>query len=71
MRYLTDTQGREWRVYERPGSGDAHSPGRPSLIFDSEGIVRRLWRYPAEWTSLGDGQLLALMDNVRAPTMRC
>lgn len=65
MRHLTDAQRREWHVYER--TAGEHSPlaGRLSLIFESDGIVRRLWRYPSTWSSLADRELLALMDVVR------
>lgn len=70
MRYLIDTQGLEWRVYERPAGSASPTPGRPSLIFDSDGIVRRLWRYPTDWSSLSDRQLLGLMESVRSPSLQ-
>jgi hypothetical protein len=65
MRHLIDPQGREWRVYERPSRDFAPGAGQTSLVFDAEGIVRRLWRYPPGWLSLSDGELLRLMEAER------
>ena len=47
MRHLADAHGREWHVYERIGSHFSPAAGRASLVFDTDGLVRRLWRYPA------------------------
>jgi hypothetical protein len=63
MRHLVDAHGHEWHVYERSESADAPAPGRKSLVFDTEGIVRRLWQYPHAWRELPDGALLELMDD--------
>ena len=65
MRHLVDTQGREWHVYERTAADYSPLAGHPSLIFDTEGIVRRVWRYPSSWSALPDADLLGLMDTVR------
>lgn len=65
MRHLTDAQGREWRIYERITGEYSPVAGRPSLIFDSDGIVRRLWRYPTTWAELPDSELLQLMETIR------
>jgi hypothetical protein len=65
MRHLVDAEGREWRIYERTAGDPFPGGGRSSLVFDTEGIVRRLWRYPASWSALPDGELLGLMDTVR------
>ena len=62
MRHLVDALGREWQVYERGSSTQAPSSGR-SLIFDAEGIVRRLWHYPSGWAELPDDVLLGLMED--------
>ena len=62
MRHLVDPHGREWHVYERGSSGDAPLSARSSLVFDAEGIVRRLWQYPSGWAELPDDALLGLMD---------
>jgi hypothetical protein len=63
MRHLVDSHGREWHVYERHSTGDAPRPGRNSLVFDADGIVRRLWQYPSGWAELPDDALLGLMDD--------
>jgi hypothetical protein len=65
MRLLIDAHGREWRVYERTAGDLSPVAGRPSLVFDAEGIVRRLWRYPSSWSALPDVELLGLMDTLR------
>ena len=66
MRHLIDSLGREWRVYERGSSADAPRPGRNSLVFDTDGIVRRLWQYPNGWAEMPDEALLGLMDESSA-----
>ena len=63
MRHLVDAFGREWHVYERGSSADSPVAGRNSLVFDAEGIVRRLWQYPPSWTDLSDDALLGLMED--------
>jgi hypothetical protein len=68
MRHLVDAEGREWRIYERPTGNPFPGDGRTSLVFDTDGIVRRLWRYPASWCALPDAELLRLMDMVRRGT---
>lgn len=65
MRLLIDAHGREWRVFERAAGALSPFDGRSSLIFDTDGIVRRLWRYPSAWSSLPDAELLGLMDLLR------
>lgn len=57
--------GVRWTVIE---ASAARTPGAKSyrcLIFDSDGIVRRLWAFPEAWSDLPDDQILALLD---APT---
>ena len=63
MRHLTDVHGREWHVYEHSSSADSPSQGRRSLVFDADGIVRRLWKYPRGWEELPDEALLGLMND--------
>ena len=70
MRLLVDSQGREWQVFERTAGAVSPAAGRASLIFDSDGIVRRLWRYPPGWAALPDADLLGLMDRVQADARR-
>ena len=63
MRQLVDASGREWHVYERGGRADSPVAGRSSLVFDTEGLVRRLWQYPSSWAELSDDALLGLMED--------
>lgn len=65
MRHLVDADGREWRIYERATGENPPGAARASLVFDTDGIVRRLWRYPASWSALPDADLLRLMDVLR------
>jgi hypothetical protein len=38
------------------------SRGARCLIFDSDGVVRRLWTFPENWELLCDDELFALLD---------
>ena len=64
MRHLIDPEGREWRVYEWTAGDTSPVAGRSSLIFDADGIVRRVWRYPDGWKGLSDDALLNLMETL-------
>ena len=58
-------EGVRWSVHE---ASAARTPGAQAyrcLIFDSEGIVRRLWTFPENWDQLSDKEILLLLD---APT---
>jgi len=48
-----------WLVYELPPPVFDRRAA-PSLVFESEGTVRRVRSYPAEWRSLTDEALFAL-----------
>ena len=54
-----EADGRRWLVRERllPLADEA---SRPSLIFESDGIARRLRTYPAGWFDLPDDELYRL-----------
>jgi hypothetical protein len=48
-----------WLVYElAPPPLDRRSS--PSLVFESEGTVRRVRNYPADWRALSDEALFAV-----------
>jgi len=48
-----------WLVYELSAPAlDRRST--PSLVFESEGTVRRIRNYPADWRTLDDESLFAL-----------
>lgn len=52
-----------WWVYELPpASLDRRST--PSLVFESDGAMRRVRDYPPNWRSLGDEELFALSWSV-------
>ncbi len=61
-RVFDERTGDEWRVFERDTRRIPGSRGARCLFFDGEGIVRRVWQYPADWQSLPAAALLALMD---------
>ena len=47
-----------WRVYELASAFDRRAT--PSLIFESEDVVRRVRNYPVDWRRLSDAELFAL-----------
>lgn len=52
--------GVNWRVYEIPATRlDRRST--PSLVFESDDLVRRVRNYPPEWRDLSDNELVRLM----------
>ena len=55
-REFMDVDGTRWRVKEMPFSHYDRRRGR-SLIFWSEGAVRRVRDYPADWHELSDLEL--------------
>ena len=59
--------GIRWHVHE---ANAAHVPGARRdrcLIFDSDGIVRRVWAYPSDWMTLTDDALWSLTDSAGVP----
>jgi hypothetical protein len=59
--------GVRWCVHE---ASAARTPGAQAyrcLIFDSEGIVRRLWAFPEHWDQLADNEILRLLDSPPTP----
>ena len=47
-----------WLVYELAFPLDRRTT--PSLIFENEGVIRRVRNYPADWRTLSDEELFAL-----------
>jgi hypothetical protein len=47
----------EWHVQEVDAGKVPGSRSTRCLIFDSEGIVRRVWEYPSSWAELSDDAL--------------
>lgn len=58
-RVLVDAEGSEWHVSE-VDTPQAWARGKRCLIFSSAAVVRRVWRYPAEWAGLSPRALLEL-----------
>jgi hypothetical protein len=58
-RIFVDVDGVRWHVHEQPFSEYDRRKGR-SLIFASEGAVRRVRDYPEDWMSLTDDALADL-----------
>jgi hypothetical protein len=58
-RVFVDSEGARWQVREMPFSDYDRRRGR-SLIFWSDGAVRRVRDYPAEWYLLSDDELMEL-----------
>jgi len=48
-----------WTIYERPPQNFDRDAG-PSLIFESDAMVRRVKHYPADWRELSGTALAAL-----------
>lgn len=59
--------GTQWRVREARADNVPGAWGPHCLIFDSGMICRRIWRYPADWASLTEEALLALMERLTLP----
>jgi hypothetical protein len=60
--------GVRWVVHE---ASAARTPGAQAyrcLIFDSEGVVRRLWVFPERWEDLPDSEILKLLDAPPTPS---
>ena len=58
-RVFEDAEGNRWRVRESPFSPYDRRRGR-SLIFWSDGAVRRVRDYPDDWHQLTDDELAHL-----------
>ena len=56
VRTFMDADGVSWRVHEQAFSEYDRRKGR-SLIFSSDGAVRRVRDYPAEWMEFTDAEL--------------
>ena len=58
-RHFVDADGVRWRVFEQAFSDYDRRRGN-SLIFASDGAVRRVRDFPANWASLSDAELAKL-----------
>lgn len=47
-----------WEIFEHTPDYDRRA--RPTLVFMSDDVVRRVRDFPADWFTLGDAELLRL-----------
>ncbi len=59
QRVYFDAEGQRWQVFEKPYETFDRRNGM-SLIFSSDGAMRRVRNYPANWSDLSDEELVAL-----------
>ena len=59
---MLDTAGTFWTVCEVEYAFDRRT-GR-SLVFESDGVVRRVRSYPENWYELSDRELARLVDSI-------
>jgi hypothetical protein len=57
-----------WRVREVDTTHVPGARGPRCLIFEADGVVRRVWNYPASWAELSDSDLWRLLDSSLPPT---
>ncbi len=50
------------RVAEIDTRGVPGALGTRCLICETDRAIRRIWNYPADWSRIEDGKLLALFD---------
>jgi hypothetical protein len=55
---VIQAEATEWRVYEQVSVYDRRR--RPDLVFESEGVIRRVRNYPPNWAELTDDELLTV-----------
>lgn len=49
-----------WRVFEHTPEYDRRA--RATLVFDGDGVMRRVRTFPANWHELTDDELIALSE---------
>jgi hypothetical protein len=59
-RTFIDADGRGWSVREVDMTGLVWARGPHCLVFDTDGLVRRVWTYPADWANLSNDALVVL-----------
>ena len=55
------TPGVVWWVYELPATAYDRR-ATPSLVFESESVIRRVRNYPPDWRRLDEKELARLME---------
>ena len=64
-RTIRDSAGTFWLIAELDARHVPGALGLTCLVFECQAICRRYWHYPADWISLDDDSLLALMSQAR------
>jgi hypothetical protein len=57
VRIIRTMEG-DWRVYERASVYDRRI--KPDLVFESDGVIRRVREYPSNWAELSDAALMSV-----------
>ena len=65
-RAFIDGDGLSWSVREMAATDVPGAQAERCLIFDSEMICRRRWRFPSNWYELPDGEL----ERLNGPSRR-
>jgi hypothetical protein len=55
---LDPDTGKHWTVSEVLAVDLPGAPASACLVFDTNGLARRIWRYPANWADLSPRDLL-------------
>ena len=61
-RRVVDRFARAWSVREVRAPDARLSPRPTCLVFETERLARRVWRFPDDWRGLSDAQLEALSE---------
>jgi hypothetical protein len=64
-RTIRDASGTLWQIAELDARDVPGALAPNCLVFDSQAICRRYWKYPVDWFELSDVRLLNLMNQSR------
>lgn len=64
-RSVRDGLGTVWRISESDARDTPGAMSDTCLIFDSQAVCRRYWKYPGDWFTLPEDNLLAFMNRSR------
>jgi hypothetical protein len=55
-----DRTGARWRVREVDARAVPGARAESCLLFEGEGVIRRVWNYPRDWSHLSPEDLVSL-----------
>lgn len=55
-----DGSGGRWLVREVDAQAVPGARGARCLLFEGEGVIRRVWNYPSDWSRLPASELVSL-----------